>query len=307
MVALLLLLLHLSNAQLVIENAALDATHTYNNHVQVSPKNVHNQGSEWLLTVSGSVGYHWWISFNNDKWKFQSDQPSTLTLKVYTNSTFGNGDNSFDRDILVSFSQNDNKYIFNFIQLDGKPNIFYPQCDTSSSPSRSFAIGNIEALLDNYSSGADRLDKSIQFSNNYHQPKPHNNNSACCSNQSPMIFKIINNPIEGYSHHIYTNPTESGWKQQCGFGEAWSSNDYMKIFISGHDIGETLSVTKFELSMEYGEPLTTSLPTPQPTGIYLRHLLVLFLPHCVCVFVRYIQYHVQGRSYGSKIWTIQWI
>ena len=45
----------------------------------------------------------------------------------------------------------------------------------------------------------------------------------------------------------------SGWQQECGFHDVWSSDDYIKIFIASNNIGQTTNIYKVELSMEYDQ------------------------------------------------------
>ena len=263
------LIIHLCHSQLVTQSATLLATRTNQNYAQVNTKNIGDTSNGWTLTVDTHLSWNWWINFHNDLWKFQSDRPSTLTMKIYTNSAFY----SDDRDILINFSQNDDNYITSLIQMDGQwPNLIYPSCDQAAVPTASFAKGNVELLLDtNTNPDNDRLYKTTD-GNNYTYAIPAANSSACCSNQSPMIFKIINYPVERYSKFIYTNPSNSGWKQQCGFGEAWSSDTFMEIYISGDDMGEVLNIYQIELTMEYDQTLAPTTQAPSqppgsPTGI----------------------------------------
>ena len=262
------------NAQSVIEEATLTVSQGSDNSAQVSTRNIGYSDSinGWTLTVNTHQGYNWKINFQNNIWKFQSDRPSTLTLKVYSNSAFNNGAGD-DRDMLVSFGQDDSKYITSMIHLDGGyQNSIYPSCDKQSVPTASFANGDIEALLDANDNGQDRAQKSMGYDPYIILLTPSFNSSSCCTNQSPMIFKLINNPIDGYSKFIYTNPSGSGWKQECGFRDVWDSDKFMEIFISGHDMGETLNIYQLDLSMEYDltldptqAPISPS-PSTSPTG-----------------------------------------
>ena len=262
---LLLLIIDVYHAQSVIESATLQVSQTSNNYAQIISRNIDSVDytNGWTVNVdSHQVGYHWWIHFTNEIWKFKKDVPSVLTLKIYSYSQFGGA----DRDVIVSFSQNDSKYISNFIQLDGiQPNRIHPSCDKQLIPTESFATGNIPKLLD-VDDGTERWWRISGW--NYTNALPENNRSICCSNQSPMIFKIENNPILGYSKYIYTNAINSGWQQQCGFSEVWSSNDYIEIFVFADDPGETLNIYRFGLSIEYNQTLqpTTDDPTKLPTN-----------------------------------------
>ena len=208
--------------------------------------------------VQDNQGWYWWLNFQSDKWKFKSDRPSTLTLTVYSHSEFLID----DRDVIIVFSQNHAKYLTTLIQLDNNPNKIYPNCGSS------FATGNIEQiLLDN--NGQDREQKTMNNSNNFIL-QPQNNASSCCQNSSPMIMKIVNNPIVRWSHYIYQNSQNSGWTQTCKFEEAWSSDYYLDIFIMGAGINQILNILKFELSMQYDATLE---PTMAPSKF-------AFLLHC---------------------------
>ena len=256
------IVIHLCYGQLVVEYALLNVSQTLDNYARVFERNdvITVDSNGWTVNVSDNLGFHWLIQFEHDKWKFKSDRPSTLTMKVYSNSEFG----KTDQDMLVSFSQNDTKYITSSIRMNSfERNIFYPYCDRQST-TESFATGDVEQLLDT-DNGKDRLYK-ITDGWNYGYASPENNGSTCCSNQSPMIFKIVNNPVSGYSKYIYTNSINSEWQQQCGFSQVWSSDDYIELFIAGNDLGQTLNIYKFELFMEYDQTLQPTEPPTAPTA-----------------------------------------
>ena len=236
-------------AQILTHSATLQAAQTNDNYAQVTTQNVNQVSAQngWTLTVSDNIGFHWWISFNDNRWKFRTDTISILTFTIFTNSQF-NGD---DRDMLVIFSQGDSKYVTNFIPFDANGvNGIYPSCDTSSVPSAAFASGNIETLLNAWNNGQDRLYKSTA-GNQYTDALP-----AINVNSSPLIFKIVNDPITGWSKYNFMTSTNSSWKQECGFAEMWSTNDFMEIFITGDDVDETLNIEKFEIFMEYNQTVT---------------------------------------------------
>ena len=228
-------------SQIIIESATLQVSVTNDNSAQVNTNNIGYVDSTygWTVNVQNNQGWHWYINFHHNKWKFKSDRLSTLTIKIYSASQFL----SNDRDIIIVFSQNNAKYLTTIIQLDNNPNKIYPNCGAS------FATGNIEQTL-NINNGQDREQKTMNNNRNFNL-QPQNNISSCCQNSSPMIMKIVNNPVAGWSQYIYENSPNSGWRQTCRFTEPWSSNDYLDIFVMGQEIGEDLNILRFELSMHH--------------------------------------------------------
>ena len=68
----------------------------------------------WTVNVQNDLGWHWKIHFQNAKWKFKSDKPSTLTLKVCSKSQFMCN----NCDLIIVFSQNNAKYFRMIMQLN---------------------------------------------------------------------------------------------------------------------------------------------------------------------------------------------
>ena len=243
------LIIYTCQSQIVTESATLQVSKTADNSAQVNANNIGHASSQygWTVNTQNNEGWSWNLNFHNNKWKFQSDRPSTFTLKIYSDSQFL----SDDRGMIVLFSQSDTRYLTTLIQLDNDPNKIYPNCGSS------FASGNIEQTL-NMNTGEDRESKTMNNGNNFNL-QPQNNASSCCQNSSPMIMKIVNNPIEGTSEYIYTNSLNSGWSQTCGFTEAWSSSSYLDIYIMGEAIGQDLNILRFELTMEYDATLQPTM------------------------------------------------
>ena len=257
--SILLILIHHPSAQPPIQSATLTVTQTVNNYAQVDTNNVGYADAVhgWNVNVQTITGWHWHISFHNDSWKFQSNEISTLTLKIYSTSQFS----ADDREMFVVFSQNDTDYVTSLTQLDNNtPNSIYPQCGAE------FADGDIDWKL-NRNNGNPRKQRLMNngWGNQEVYLEPQNNASLCCENSSPMIFKFINNPIEKWSQFIYTNSMDQGWRPKCKYIQIWSSDEYMDIFIMGNDIGEDLNIIKFELFMQDEQQL---LPTVSP-GTYI--------------------------------------
>ena len=75
-----------------MQQATLSVSQTSNNDARVNTQNIGSASTSdgWTMTVYTDIGYNWLIDFTDDNWKFRSDRPSTLTLKVYSNSQFGN-------------------------------------------------------------------------------------------------------------------------------------------------------------------------------------------------------------------------
>ena len=233
------------------ESATLTVSTTNDNFAEVVVNSIGHIDPQygWTVNVQNNQGWHWNINFQNETWKFKSDQTSTLTLKVYSGSQFLSG----DRDVIIVFSQNDAKYFTTLLQLDNNPNQVWPACGNS------FATGNIEEIL-NTDDGRNRQQKTMDGSRNV-DIEPINNSSKCCQHSSPMILKIINNPIEVTSQYIYTNSLNTGWQSSCEYTEAWLGSDYLDIFIMGQDIGEDLNIWMFELSVEYDTLQQTIAPS----------------------------------------------
>ena len=254
-----IMLINLYNAETITESATLLPTQIQDNDARVDLHNISETNANgWIVNVNDNYGWNWKITFDDDKWKFRNDTISTLTVTMYTNKSYCAFANNCDA--LIYFSQNDSKYFAILMQFDNNPNAMYPGCDQQEIPTQSLKSGNVDNLLMSSVNDGSKTRTGrtmpVDDGNALKNIKPKNN--ATYPNESPLIIKIINNPIEGWNKYIYTNPTVSPWEQGCGFGEAWSSVSQMKILISGDNIGETLNFYQFDVEFKYNMTLSPS-------------------------------------------------
>ena len=212
----------------------------------------------WTETITSQLSWQWKIFFQTQIWNFPSDRPARFQLKIYSNSNFNDG---LDRDLIVSFSQNRQKYVTILIRMDNlNPNEIHPACDKEEIPTQKFSSGDIEQLI-NADNGQDRLYKSTQ--GDIREPiLPET--SWANPNGNPMALSFYNDPVEGISYYDYSLPNQPVY-QWCGFNESWTSEFPLDIFISGDNDDERINIDHFEILLEYD---LTLQPTPAPTGTW---------------------------------------
>eukprot|EP01083_Nonionella_stella_P190414 705205_1 len=196
--------------------------------------------NEWNINTANNNNWHLHISMNQS-WNFLSNQQSSITLKTYTDLPI----NTPHKDLIFIFTQNTNKYITSTVKMNNNSlyNGIFPHCtSTNNAENILMATGNINTVLND---GNESRNRKYKLTQGVNYDKIPTNTNTYITNTSPFTIQLINNPINEWSKYIYGN-------QQCQF-EPFSTDYPIDIYISAADIGQIVSINKFEIILEYNE------------------------------------------------------
>eukprot|EP01084_Bolivina_argentea_P161783 281593_1 len=88
-------------------------------------------------------------------------------------------------------------------------------------------------------------------------------NYGTVHNEWPLIFTMINNPIDNYVTFTYSNPSMiTEQYQSCGFSPSFTPLQGLDLFIAAEGINEQFNISSFDVLYTMN---ATFAPTLQPT------------------------------------------
>ena len=203
---------------------------------------------KWIVTINSQSTWQFILDLG-DQYTFDSEDISTIKFTI-------NSPNPTN-DLLFGFTTNPNIYQFIAIWIpmnnDGRKNHIHPQCDTSTKPTETFSNGDISILPQS------NRHCDIAPGNGKHgckwdtfRPKNAQNPKVFHYNAFPITFTFTNNPTEDTLFVSYKSAQfEPEFIQNCGY-RLNAKSKMLKIYIAGNEIGDTFTVSSFDI--EYNGP-----------------------------------------------------
>eukprot|EP00485_Elphidium_margaritaceum_P012719 CAMPEP_0202709936 /NCGR_PEP_ID=MMETSP1385-20130828/21983_1 /ASSEMBLY_ACC=CAM_ASM_000861 /TAXON_ID=933848 /ORGANISM="Elphidium margaritaceum" /LENGTH=509 /DNA_ID=CAMNT_0049369325 /DNA_START=154 /DNA_END=1683 /DNA_ORIENTATION=+ len=210
---------------------------------------ISSDSNAWEIMCTDSVRYWAMEIFLNPSWGFHTSLPSTITLRVNSDTSTSN---TWVNPIF-SFSVNEAQYWSTMLSTFQSQTIG-PQCDTNTPPGPTSFLytGDIKSLVD---SSNDLREITSGANGQAWQPVNY-------GNEFPLQFKIENIPSNNQMYVYHTQPT---YTQQCGFAEAFETGQGLQIYLHLSSEGESLSVQSFEVEYFHEDETTPNPTTAHPT------------------------------------------
>eukprot|EP01083_Nonionella_stella_P153086 491366_1 len=227
--------------------------------------------NEWQLSVSNRgnayEGFHLQIDLDNS-WGFHSTKPSTISLTMHGTHDGTTSLGSSDLDPVFSFSVNNAKYITVWPTFDNRfPNLIYPSSNTceayhSTNPTTKLANGDIKQCVAQTTcfGEQERAHKATGGDmHGYMNPKRDPPDNAW-----PTTITLTNDPINNELRVQLNTPSWSS-PQGCAYGEPFSTNLGLQIYMAADEEDEHIEFTQFDISYAYDDTPAPSRRPSQPT------------------------------------------
>eukprot|EP01083_Nonionella_stella_P179915 640099_1 len=260
-----------NNVSLVTTNTGIDISgaeigQIFDNNFNLMGSRVDN--GQWEVVPQDD--YSWFalqltVSKDNN-WHFNPRVPSFLRFTMYGPPTTETTDES---SLLLTFTDfpTQTMYFTALIQLEGTSrfnNKISTGCDTSTTPTTLFSRGSAIATTNAYGNASLRREKA-GFSSSYTEAaydwEPSQNGATA---DYPITFLISNYPNLNQTTIQLSTPT---YTQQCNFGEAFTTGEWLAFAFSGDLANQTLFFNKFDVESWYNfTDNPTAVPTQAPTS-----------------------------------------
>merc|ERR1711933_364403 len=206
----------------------------------------------WNVDINSQTSWQFIIVLDAS-WGFHPTADSFIEFTINSPSiTTGSG--NFN-DIVFGLTADNQQYfsISTPMNSPSSSNRIYPFCDTSISPSQTFANGDV-AQLPQFDRNCDVAGGSCS---NWRSMLPQNT----ISNEFPITFKLQNSPSTNTFFVSLSSTKSTTIQQQCGF-VPFVAEKGLKIYIGGNDPGQSFEISSVDIVSYIG----TDSPTPNPTS-----------------------------------------
>eukprot|EP01084_Bolivina_argentea_P226732 382953_1 len=191
---------------------------------------------EWDLYAIGETKFNMKLHLNKI-WSFDPNFITRLKLEIGSDTLT----HTFPNSLIISFSQNNLKYITSVIQIAMNDDhyIYPPIINTNTK--QIYGIGNIKQLVSLNINTETRISKATNHSSyGYFNPFIRNPNISY-----PLTFTLLNNPILNEMKFTYFSPSE---KQRSILYFGMETNQTFDIYLSAGRAGDNFDITYFNFT-----------------------------------------------------------